>query len=104
MDVEMPEMDGLEATRRIHQRWPRERRPHVIAVTANAMQGERELCIQAGMDDYDAKPIHIEELAGALTRVVRRPTRPSSPPPSTPASSIGSSPHSAMTVRRRSAR
>ncbi|MBA3728156.1 MAG: PAS domain S-box protein [Actinobacteria bacterium] len=73
MDVEMPEMDGLEATKRIHQRWPRERRPHIVAVTANAMQGERELCIQAGMDDYIAKPIHIEELAGALTRVARRP-------------------------------
>jgi CheY-like chemotaxis protein len=66
MDVEMPEMDGLEATRRIHQRWPRERRPHIIAVTANAMQGEREICIQAGMDDYITKPIRIEELAGAL--------------------------------------
>ena len=64
MDVEMPEMDGLEATRRIHQRWPRERRPHIVAVTANAMQGERELCIQAGMDDYITKPIHIEELVG----------------------------------------
>ena len=72
MDVEMPEMDGLEATRRIHQRWPREERPHIIAVTANAMQGERELCIQAGMDDYITKPIHIEELVGALTRGARR--------------------------------
>ena len=73
MDVEMPEMDGLEATRRIHQRWPRDRRPHIVAVTANAMQGERELCIQAGMDDYITKPIHIDELSGALTRVARRP-------------------------------
>ena len=76
MDVEMPEMDGLEATRRIHQRWPRERRPHIIAVTANAMQGERELCIQAGMDDYIAKPIHLEELTEALTAVRRRPDVP----------------------------
>ncbi|HEY7659000.1 MAG TPA: PAS domain S-box protein [Actinomycetota bacterium] len=72
MDVEMPEMDGLEATRRIHQRWPRQRRPHIVAVTANAMQGERELCIQAGMDDYITKPIHIDELTGALTRVTHR--------------------------------
>jgi PAS domain S-box-containing protein len=78
MDVEMPEMDGLEATRRIHQRWPRERRPHIIAVTANAMQGERELCIQAGMDDYIAKPIHIDELTEALSRA---PRRPGAPPP-----------------------
>jgi CheY-like chemotaxis protein len=71
MDVEMPEMDGLEATRRIHQR-SAERRPHIVAVTANAMQGERELCIQAGMDDYIAKPIRLEELSGALSRVERR--------------------------------
>jgi PAS domain S-box-containing protein len=80
MDVEMPELDGLEATRRIHQRWPREARPHIIAVTANAMQGERELCIQAGMDDYIAKPIRLEELAGALSRVVRRPDAPEPAP------------------------
>jgi CheY-like chemotaxis protein/HPt (histidine-containing phosphotransfer) domain-containing protein len=80
MDVEMPEMDGLEATRRIHESLSRERRPHIIAVTANAMQGERELCIQAGMDDYIAKPIHIDELTAALARVPRRPG--TSPPPS----------------------
>jgi CheY-like chemotaxis protein/HPt (histidine-containing phosphotransfer) domain-containing protein len=79
MDVEMPEMDGLEATRRIHRRWPRERRPHIVAVTANAMQGERELCIQAGMDDYIAKPIHIDELTAALSRARRRPSA-SAPP------------------------
>jgi CheY-like chemotaxis protein len=76
MDVEMPEMDGLEATRRIHRRWPRELRPHIVAVTANALQGERELCIQAGMDDYLAKPIRIEELSGALGRVTRLPGAP----------------------------
>jgi CheY-like chemotaxis protein len=77
MDVEMPEMDGLEATRRIHRLLRRERRPHIIAVTANAMQGERELCIQAGMDDYIAKPIHIDELTAALSRAPRRPGDPS---------------------------
>ncbi|MBA3737645.1 MAG: PAS domain S-box protein [Actinobacteria bacterium] len=81
MDVEMPEMDGLEATRRIHRRWPREGRPHIVAVTANAMQGERELCIQAGMDDYIAKPIHIDELTAALSRARRR---PGAPPPQSP--------------------
>jgi PAS domain S-box-containing protein len=80
MDVEMPEMDGLEATRRIHQRWPEEQRPHIVAVTANAMQGERELCIQAGMDDYITKPIHIEELVGALTRGARRAGAPQPAP------------------------
>jgi CheY-like chemotaxis protein len=72
MDVEMPEMDGLEATRRIHQRLPKERRPHIIAVTANAMAGERELCLQAGMDDYITKPIRIEKLAGALAKATPR--------------------------------
>ena len=72
MDVEMPEMDGLEATRQIHRRWPPERRPHIVAVTANALPGERELCIQAGMDGYIAKPIRLEELSAALARVERR--------------------------------
>jgi CheY-like chemotaxis protein/HPt (histidine-containing phosphotransfer) domain-containing protein len=71
MDVQMPTMDGLEATRRIHQRWPEGRRPHVIAATAGAMQEEREACLAAGMDDYLSKPIRIEELAAALSR--RRP-------------------------------
>jgi len=68
----MPEMDGLEATRQIHRRWPRDRRPHIVAVTANALQGERELCIQAGMDDYITKPIRIEELIDSLGRAVPR--------------------------------
>jgi CheY-like chemotaxis protein len=69
MDVQMPTMDGLEATRRLHQRWPAGRRPHVIAATANAMQEERAACLAAGMDDYLSKPIRMEELAAALARV-----------------------------------
>jgi PAS domain S-box-containing protein len=68
MDVQMPTMDGLEATRRIHQRWPEGRRPHVIAATASAMQEEREACLAAGMDDYLSKPIRVDELAAALRR------------------------------------
>jgi PAS domain S-box-containing protein len=71
MDVEMPEMDGLEATRRIHRRWAKDR-PHIVAVTANALPGERELCLQAGMDDYITKPIRMDELTAALTRGERR--------------------------------
>src|SRR5437762_2143487 len=55
MDVQMPEMDGLEATRQIHQRWPEERRPYVIAATANVFQEEREACLAAGMDAYLSK-------------------------------------------------
>ena len=69
MDVQMPEMDGLEATRVIVKRWPAPAdRPWIIALTANAMQGDREDCIAAGMDDYVSKPIRPEELSAALDR------------------------------------
>ncbi len=69
MDVQMPGMDGIEAARRINERWPhRFDRPWIIAVTANAMQGDRESCLAAGMDDYISKPIKTEELAAALER------------------------------------
>ncbi len=68
MDVQMPEMDGLEATRIICRDWPRENRPRIIAVTANAMKEDREICLGAGMDDYLGKPIIIEELVAALAR------------------------------------
>lgn len=68
MDVQMPELDGLEATRRICARWPMGERPHIIAMTANAMQGDRELCLQAGMDDYITKPIRMDALVGALSK------------------------------------
>jgi len=68
MDVQMPEMDGLEASRRIHQKWPRERRPRIIALTAHAMPGDREVCLAAGMDDYVTKPIHVQDLVAALSR------------------------------------
>ena len=66
MDVQMPELDGLEAARAICQRWTRSERPHLIAVTANAMQGDREQCLEAGMDDYISKPIRVPELVAAL--------------------------------------
>jgi signal transduction histidine kinase/ligand-binding sensor domain-containing protein/DNA-binding response OmpR family regulator len=68
MDVQMPEMDGLQASRRICARWPARERPRIIAMTANAMQGDRELCIQAGMDDYLSKPVRVDELVAALER------------------------------------
>ena len=71
MDVQMPELDGLEASREINRRWPRDR-PRIVAMTANAMQGDRELCEAAGMDDYVAKPIRVEELVAALDRCGRR--------------------------------
>jgi CheY-like chemotaxis protein len=72
MDVQMPEMDGLEATRQICAKWAREERPQIIAMTANAMAGDREVCLQAGMDDYISKPIRIAELAAALERACRK--------------------------------
>jgi PAS domain S-box-containing protein len=68
MDMQMPEMDGLEATRQIRRRWPEERSPRIIAMTANAMQGDRELCLAAGMDDYISKPVRVEALVQALSQ------------------------------------
>lgn len=66
MDLQMPEMDGLTATRQICQQWPLSSRPWIIAMTANAMQGDREKCLTAGMNDYTTKPVRIEELIRAL--------------------------------------
>ncbi|MBP0019275.1 MAG: response regulator [Cyanobacteria bacterium SBLK] len=66
MDVQMPEMDGFEATREICQRWEREKRPHIIALTANAMEGDRESCLAMGMDNYISKPIKIDALVKVL--------------------------------------
>ena len=68
MDVQMPEMDGLEASRQICSRWSRGERPLIVAMTANAMQGDRERCLEAGMDDYVSKPIRVVELISALDR------------------------------------
>src|SRR5204863_4791077 len=68
MDVQMPEMDGLETTRAIHKDLPPKQRPRIIAMTANAMQGDREECLAAGMDDYLTKPIQVKALQEALER------------------------------------
>ena len=72
MDVQMPEVDGLEATRRIREQWPGDTRPHIIAMTANVLAEDREACVDAGMDDYVAKPIRPDALSEALRRVVPR--------------------------------
>lgn len=72
MDVQMPEMDGLEASRRINKDFPEEDRPRIVAMTANAMQGDREMCLDAGMDDYIAKPIRLPILIEALLNVPRK--------------------------------
>ena len=71
MDVQMPELDGLDATREIRQ-LETTTQPHIIAMTANAMEGDREACLAAGMDDYISKPIRVDELIGALQRSRRK--------------------------------
>ncbi len=71
-DVQMPEMDGVEATRQILERWGPDERPWIVAMTAEAMQGDRERFLAAGMNDYVMKPIRIEELVAAIERTPRR--------------------------------
>ena len=66
MDVQMPEMDGMEATRMI--RLCLEVQPVIIAMTANVMQGDRQDCMQSGMDDYISKPVELNELVGMLEK------------------------------------
>jgi len=68
MDLQMPVMDGLEATRRIRQEVPAERQPRIIAMTADATSEDRKLCLEAGMDDYLSKPVRMDQLAAALAR------------------------------------
>ncbi len=68
MDMQMPEMDGLEATRIIRKSFGIAKQPKIIALTAHALEGDREQCIESGMDDYIAKPVNIEELKAALQR------------------------------------
>jgi CheY-like chemotaxis protein len=75
MDVQMPEMDGLEASRQITTRWGAGERPRIVAMTANAMQGDREQCIAAGMDDYVTKPIRVDRLVEALITTTAREDR-----------------------------
>lgn len=79
MDLQMPEMDGLEASRQIRRRLPPGRQPKIIALTANAMQGDREICLAAGMDDYISKPVKMQEIAAAIRRQFSK--RPAAPPP-----------------------
>lgn len=68
MDVLMPEMDGLEATRIIVREKQKPNRPSIVAMTANAMQGHREECLAAGMDDYISKPVRVEEIQNIIIK------------------------------------
>jgi CheY-like chemotaxis protein len=68
MDVQMPELDGFEATREIRSSDGAEASVPIVAMTANAMEGDRERCLEAGMDDYVSKPIDPKRLADALGR------------------------------------
>jgi PAS domain S-box-containing protein len=68
MDVQMPEMDGLEATRRIRSMAPKAEGPHIVAMTANATQRDEDVCLTAGMDEYLAKPVRITDLKAVFDR------------------------------------
>lgn len=72
MDVQMPDMDGLTATKKIVEGWPEQERPWIIAMTANAMDGDREACLDAGMNDYVTKPIKADQLKEAFSRYEQR--------------------------------
>jgi len=68
MDLQMPEMDGFEASRKIREIFPKSRQPVIVALTANALQGDREACMAAGMDDYVTKPVKINEIAEIIRK------------------------------------
>jgi CheY-like chemotaxis protein/HPt (histidine-containing phosphotransfer) domain-containing protein len=68
MDVQMPEMDGIETTRHIRLRWPGAQSPWIIALTATTLRGDRDQLIAVGMNDYVSKPIHLRDLLEALKR------------------------------------
>jgi len=72
MDVQMPEMDGLEATRAIVEKCKNKKRPYIIAMTANVEEGTREACFAAGMNDYISKPVQVEQIQNAILKMVQQ--------------------------------
>jgi signal transduction histidine kinase/DNA-binding response OmpR family regulator/HPt (histidine-containing phosphotransfer) domain-containing protein len=81
MDIQMPEMDGVEAAAAIRSQWPPEQQPKIIAMTAHALEGDRELYLAQGMDDYISKPIQIDKLVGALYKCTPIKIKTASRPP-----------------------
>ena len=72
MDMQMPEMDGLEATKWIREHHPQGQQPHIIAMTANAMEGDRQICLDAGMNDYLSKPVKLDSLLQVLWKLTEQ--------------------------------
>jgi CheY-like chemotaxis protein len=68
MDVQMPEMDGLEATRQICENWQPEQRPIIVAMTASEDERDKKLCLEAGMNDYLSKPIRVDQFKNMLSK------------------------------------
>ena len=76
MDCQMPDMDGFEATRTIRRSNALHRSIPIIAMTANALTGDRERCLDAGMDDYISKPVNTDDLEAVIVRQLSRPREP----------------------------
>ena len=91
MDWRMPGMDGLETSRRMKSQWPPEWQVPIVVLTANAMDGDRQLCLDAGMSDYLAKPLQLASLTRVLSRWVKARPNDAPPPPSPEAGSGGAS-------------
>jgi signal transduction histidine kinase/CheY-like chemotaxis protein/HPt (histidine-containing phosphotransfer) domain-containing protein len=101
MDVQMPGMDGLEATRRLRAELPAERQPRIIAVTASVLVKQREACFAAGMDDFVGKPVGFAELRSALLRAGgQAPPAPPTPPPAAPQPGVPAAPPSSLDLAR----
>jgi CheY-like chemotaxis protein len=71
MDMQMPEMNGIEATQKINERLAGKRRPHIVAMTASAYEEDRSACLQAGMSDFLSKPLDFTNLAALISRITR---------------------------------
>ncbi len=96
MDVQMPDMDGIQATHHIRELLPTHLQPRIVAMTAHALQGDREWLLQAKMDDYVSKPVRLEELADALLRVAAKEAHSQTAPdpsPNTTEDNPAPSPH-----------